>query len=213
MTAAANGSFRVETASDGSLDTRRVVLATPAYATAAIVTDLDRELAERCAAIRYTSIATVALAFERQAVTHPLAGSGFVVPHAEHSPILAATWLSSKWPNRAPDNRVLLRAFIGGARDPGALERSDEELTGRSLAALTPLLGIRGASLFTRVYRWPRANAQYDVGHLERMADLDRIVARHPGLFITGSGFRGVGIPDCIADGRATARAIAESRM
>ena len=213
VTAAANGSFRVETASDGSLDTRRVVLATPAYATAAIVTDVDRELAERCAAIRYTSIATVALAFERQAVTHPLAGSGFVVPHAEHSPILAATWLSSKWPNRAPDNRVLLRAFIGGARDPGALERSDEELTGRSLAALTPLLGIRGASLFTRVYRWPRANAQYDVGHLERMADLDRIVARHPGLFITGSGFRGVGIPDCIADGRATARAIAESRM
>jgi oxygen-dependent protoporphyrinogen oxidase len=207
-----NQRFRVETSSGETVDARSVVLATPAYVTATIVNGLDSELAARCAAIPYTSIATVALAFERDAVAHPLTGSGFVVPHAEGSPILAATWLSSKWPNRAPEGRVLLRAFIGGARDPGALQRSDEELTSESLAALTPLLGIGGAPLLTRVYRWPRANAQHEVGHLARMADLDRIVGRFPGLFITGSGFRGVGIPDCIADGRATARAIADSR-
>jgi len=188
------------------------VLATPAFVTATVVSDLDAELAERCAAIPYTSIATVALAFERDAVAHPLEGSGFVVPHAERSPILAASWLSSKWPNRAPEGRVLLRAFIGGARDPEALQQSDEELASRSVTALTPLLGIRGAPLLTRIYRWPRANAQHEVGHLDRVADIDRILARHPGLFVTGSAFRGVGIPDCIADGRATGRAIADSR-
>jgi oxygen-dependent protoporphyrinogen oxidase len=210
---AGDGRFRVETSSQEPVHAQSVVLATPAYVTATIVSDLDPELAGRCAAIPYTSIATVALAFERDAVAHPLTGSGFVVPHAERSPILAATWLSSKWPNRAPEGRVLLRAFIGGARDPEALQRSDEELASRSLTALTPLLGIRGAPMLTRVYRWPRANAQYEVGHLDRIAGLDRIVARHPGLFITGSGFRGVGIPDCIADGRAIARAVADSRM
>ncbi len=81
----------------------------------------------------------------------------------------------------------------------------------QSVAALTPLLGIRGQALFSRVYRWERANAQHEVGHLARMAVIDRTLARHPGLYLTGSGFRGVGIPDCIADARATAIAVAAS--
>ena len=75
---------------------------------------------------------------------------------------------------------------------------------------MTPLLGVRGEPLFTRVYRWERANAQHEVGHLARMAAIDRALARHPGLFVTGSGFRGVGIPDCVADARRTARAVGD---
>ena len=151
----------------------------------------------------------MALAFRREAVAHPLNGSGFVVPRTERTGILAASWLSSKWPHRAPEGAVLLRTFFGGARDPRALEQSDRELVTRSMSALQPVLGIRTEPLFTRVYRWERASAQHEVGHLERMAAIDRAVARHPGLFVTGSGFRGVGIPDCIADGRATARLVA----
>jgi oxygen-dependent protoporphyrinogen oxidase len=102
-----------------------------------------------------------------------------------------------------------MRTFVGGARDPGALDRPDAELIQLSLAALTPLLGIDRPPLFTRVYRWPRANAQHEVGHLDRMAEIERALARHPGLFLTGSGFRGVGIPDCVADGRNTAAQVA----
>jgi oxygen-dependent protoporphyrinogen oxidase len=98
-----------------------------------------------------------------------------------------------------------MRTFLGGARDPQAIERSDAELIQTSLAALRPLLGIERNPLFTRVYRWPRGNAQHEVGHLDRMAAIDRALARHPGLFLTGSGFRGVGIPDCVADARRTA--------
>jgi oxygen-dependent protoporphyrinogen oxidase len=101
---------------------------------------------------------------------------------------------------------VLLRTFVGGARDPRALERDDAALVALSMAAIRPLLGIRGEPLFTRVFRWERANAQHEVGHLARMAAIDARLAAHPGLFVTGSGFRGVGIPDCVADGRATAR-------
>jgi oxygen-dependent protoporphyrinogen oxidase len=103
-----------------------------------------------------------------------------------------------------------MRAFIGGARDPRGLERSDRELVAASLAALTPILGIQAPPLFTRVFRWVRASAQHEVGHLERLAAIERALARHPGLFVTGSGFRGVGIPDCVADGRATAVRLAE---
>ena len=86
-----------------------------------------------------------------------------------------------------------------------SLDRSDEELVTAALGALAPLLGISGAPLLTRVYRWERASAQHEVGHLDRMAGIDAALARHPGLFVTGSGFRGVGIPDCVADARATA--------
>ena len=127
------------------------------------------------------------------------------MPRVERTGILAASWLSSKWPGRAPDDRVLMRTFIGGARDPHGCERDDDDLVARSLDALRPLVGIKGPPLFSRVYRWERANAQHEVGHLERLARIEEALARHPGLFITGSGFRGVGIPDCVADGRATA--------
>ena len=81
---------------------------------------------------------------------------------------------------------------------------TDAELVELSLAALRPLMGISGSPLLSRVYRWERANAQHEVGHLDRIAAIERALAKHPGLFITGSGFRGVGIPDCVADGRKT---------
>ncbi len=204
------GPFHVRAAGGEVFDARAVVLATPAFVTGTLVRGFDDELARLCGEVPYASAATVALGFERQAVGHPLTGSGFVVPRAERTGILAGSWLSSKWPNRAPEGRVLLRTFVGGARDPNALERSDTELVQLSLDALRPLLRISGAPLLTRVYRWNNANAQHEVGHLTRLAAIERAVGRHPGLFVTGSGFRGVGIPDCVADGRATGRAVAE---
>ena len=204
------GPFQVRTAAGETTDARAVVFATPAYVTSALTRDRDGELARLSGEIAYASAATVVIAFTREAIGHPLNGSGFVVPRAEHTGILAASWLSSKWPHRAPDDRVLLRTFIGGARDPRALERSDAELVALSLAALRPLLDVRGDPIFTRIYRWDRANAQHEVGHLARVSAIEDALARHPGLFVTGSGFRGVGIPDCIADGRATARSVVE---
>jgi oxygen-dependent protoporphyrinogen oxidase len=188
-----------------SYECKAVVLATPAYATAALVGDEDTRLAKLCAGVPYVSLATVALPFPREAVTHPLKGSGYVVPRTERNGVLAVTWLSSKWPHRAPDGTVLLRAFVGGARDPDVLRLTDAELVERSLAAIRPVLGVHGEPLFTRVFRFDRASAQHEVGHAARLAEIERLLAGRPGLFVTGSGFRGVGIPDCVADARATA--------
>ncbi len=203
------GPFLVRLSTGEAIEASAVVLATPAYVTSALTRDRDEEISRLSGEIEYASAATVALAFPRSSIAHPLNGSGFVVPRIENTGLLAASWLSSKWPHRAPDGRVLLRTFVGGARDPRALEQSDKELISRSIAALLPLIGVRGEPLFARVYRWERGNAQHDVGHLARMAAIDRALARHPGLFVTGSGFRGVGIPDCVADGRATAKRVA----
>jgi oxygen-dependent protoporphyrinogen oxidase len=200
----------VDTTAGDRFAARVVVLATPAYVTSRIVGDANPELARLCAEIPYTSTVTVALAFPRAAVRHPLNGSGFVVPRVESSGILAATWLSSKWAHRAPEDGVLLRAFVGGSRDPQALERTDEELVAIALGELRPLLGITGDPLLTRVYRWERATAQHEVGHLARVEAIGRVLARQPGLFVTGSAYRGVGIPDCVADGRTTAKQVTE---
>jgi protoporphyrinogen/coproporphyrinogen III oxidase len=198
-------------ASDGTIYAgRAVVVTSPAYVTADLVRDLDADLARLCGEIPYASSGTIALAFPRSAVAHPLDGSGFVVPRVEKTGIMAASWLSSKWPHRAPAGSVLMRAFVGGARDPEALEKRDEELVAIALKALRPLLGITGEPLMTRVYRFERKSAQHDVGHLERMAAIDARLDATPGLFVTGSGFRGVGIPDCVADARATARKVSE---
>jgi oxygen-dependent protoporphyrinogen oxidase len=205
-----NGPFVVTTTSGEPIETRSVVLATPAYVVGELMRDRDAALSKHCGDIPYASVATVALGFPRDGVAHPLNGSGFVVPRLENTGILAGSWLSSKWPNRAPEGHVLLRTFIGGARDPRALEESDRELIQRSIRALDPVLGLRGTAVLTRVYRWDRANAQHEVGHLDRLRAIDAALAHHPGLYVTGSGFRGVGVPDCVADGRATASKVAQ---
>jgi oxygen-dependent protoporphyrinogen oxidase len=163
-----------------------------------------------CEAVPYASTATVALGYRAEQVHHPLSGTGFVVPRVERSPLMAATWVSSKWPARAPADHVLLRAFLGGGRDPRRLDRSDEELIGSAQRELAEILRIDGAPVITRLFRWTRQSPQYEVGHLERLAHIDARIASIPGLFVTGSGFRAIGIPDCIADGRETAARAAD---
>ena len=197
--------FLVTLESGQRFSARAVVCCAPAYVASALLGRVDGELARLCGTIPYASSATVTLAYRREDVEHPLRGSGFVVPRVEGTTIMAGSWISSKWRMRAPEGRVLLRTFIGGARDPKAMERGDDDLVATSHAEMASLLGIRGAPLFSRLHRWNRANAQHDVGHLETIAAIERRLSSVPGLFVTGSGFRGVGVPDCVADARTTA--------
>jgi oxygen-dependent protoporphyrinogen oxidase len=162
-------------------------------------------LAALCEEVPYASTATVALGYRREQIDHPMRGSGFVVPRVERSPLLAATWVTSKWPQRAPDGHVLLRAFLGGGRDPRRLDQSDDELSALAREGLAEVMRISGEPIFSRLYRWTRQSPQYEVGHLERLAAIEHHLSRFPGLFVTGSGFRSIGIPDCVADGRETA--------
>ncbi len=198
------GLFTMESAA-GVVHARAVVLAIPAYAAAGLLRGLDTTLAQLCDAVPYASTATVAFGFRRDQIRHAMHGSGFVVPRVERGPLLAATWVTSKWPGRAPDGHVLLRAFLGGARDPHRLDRSDTELIESARTALGQIMGIDGHPLFERLFRWTRQSPQYEVGHLERLAQIESHRAAIPGLFLTGSGFKAIGIPDCIADGRDTA--------
>jgi oxygen-dependent protoporphyrinogen oxidase len=188
-----------------AVSARAVILAVPAFVAAELLKPIDAELSAASASIRYLSTATVVFAFPRSAVSHDLQGTGFVVPRAEGISITAGAWISSKWPQRAPEGHALVRAFLGGARDPDILLKSDQELIDAALGDLTKILGIHAPPSLTRVYRWKQSSPQQDVGHSDLMKTIDARLATHPGLFMSAAGFRGVGIPDCIADARAVA--------
>jgi protoporphyrinogen/coproporphyrinogen III oxidase len=203
------GEYVIETPG-GAVHATSVILSVPAYVAAKLLRGFDTTVAALCEGIPYASTATVAFGYVGQHITHPMRGSGYVVPRIERAPLLAATWVTSKWPGRAPEGHVLLRAFLGGGRDPHRLERSDDELVATAQAELTETMGITGEPLFSRLFRWTRQSPQYEIGHLARVASIERRIASIPGLFLAGSGFRAIGIPDCIADGRDTAARAAE---
>ena len=121
---------------------------------------------------------------------------------------MACTWTSTKFDARAPGKHVLLRAFVGGPRNEGLVDLPDEELLDLVREELLRVMGVAARPVLTRIYRWPGGNPQYDVGHLERVDQLEAAAADLPGLHLTGSAYRGVGLPDCIQQGQATAEAV-----
>jgi oxygen-dependent protoporphyrinogen oxidase len=196
------------TLDDGTaLSARAVVLAVPAPAAAPLLAPLSSEAGGILASIPFASSATVAVAYRREDVAHPLDGYGLVVPRGEGLRCSACTFVSTKFASRAPAGQVLLRAFLGGTRDPDVLSLDDAALTAIVRSEMGRVLGLRGAPVLERVFRWPRATPQMEVGHLDRMTRLEAVVASLPGVFVTGAGLRGTGLPDSIADGQRAAAA------
>jgi oxygen-dependent protoporphyrinogen oxidase len=205
------GRWLVELDSGERLGADAVLLAVPANAAATIVGPVDAELASRLASVPYTSTATVFLAYASGDVAHPLDGVGFVVPRASGRPILASTWISSKWRGRAPDGRVLLRAFFGGAAGDEVLGQSDETLAALAERELGTLLGIDARPLWSRVFRFESARPHMRVGHLAAMRAIrDRLALVTPGLLVAGDGYDGAGIPDCIRQAQEAGRVMVD---
>lgn len=186
-----------------------VVLATPAYAAADLLEDLRSDLAAALRRIRYVDTGTVSVAYRRADVGHSLKGFGLVIPRSAGRNINAVTWTSSKWEYRAPDDAVLMRVFFGGSRHPEVFALPDDELMAVVQEDLRLMMGIGRPPLFSRIYRWQNASPQYDVGHVQRVDALT--AACPPGIHLTGSAYRGVGLPDCIAQAEDTAQEIIAS--
>jgi protoporphyrinogen/coproporphyrinogen III oxidase len=185
------------------LDADAVVLTAPSFAAADLVEGFQPDLAAGLRRIRYVTTGTVSLAYAKHEIGTPLDGYGLVIPRTERRRINAITISSSKFTHRAPDEAVLLRVFVGGSRNPDVAELGDAPLLELARAELRDILGIQAEPLWSRIYRWPRSNPQYDVGHL---AHIDALEALCPaGLYLVGSAYRGVGIPDCARQGKAAA--------
>lgn len=199
--------FRITLEDGTDLVADAVVLATPANVTAKLVSTLSPELASALGQIRYVSTATISLGYRRPEVQGLMQGSGFVVPRSEGRAITAVTWSSAKFADRAPADQILLRAFIGGDGKQQLVELDESALIQLVRTELQGILGIVGEPTIAKVFRWPEAIPQYDVGHIARISALEGLLP--PGIFLVGAAYHGVGIPDCAITARETAQKVA----
>jgi oxygen-dependent protoporphyrinogen oxidase len=182
-----------------------VVLTCPADQQAALVADLDAELADRIGGIAYNRVAVVALGYRQADVPHNLNGFGYIIPQRRRRDVLGVQWCSSIFPGRAPAGMVLLRAMCGGWHRADVPGWDDARLLDAVRADLRQALGVEAAPAFHHIVRWDRAIPQYHLGHLERVAWIEARAERYPGLFLGGNAYRGVALNDCTEQGEVLA--------
>jgi oxygen-dependent protoporphyrinogen oxidase len=199
---AASDGWQIESAG-GKEKFDAVLLAVPAPAAAAILrpagASLGASLIEGLSRIEYTSSVAVALAYDNADLP---AGHGFLVPRSEGRKMMACTFVHKKFPHRAPDGKKLLRCFFSSSRMPELLGHSDEDFQNMARQELKEILGLAAQPIFGRTFRWDRAMAQYETGHLDRVAEMEKALAELPGLYVIGNSFHGIGVPDCIKSAR-----------
>ena len=200
--------WTVTTSAREEIGADRICLAVPAYVAASLIENISESLAAKLRGIKYASTATINFGYKRSDIKHPLNGFGFVVPVIENRSLIACTFSSVKFSGRAPEDHVLLRAFAGGALQPEIFGLDETDLVPRIDADLRELLGISGRPLFTEVAKWERSMPQYEVGHLDRVAEIESEASKLPGLSLAGNSYRGAGIPDCIRSGEKAAESI-----
>ena len=203
-----DNTWRVAVGSEEIISADAVILATPAFRTGALLKRIDSSATSELTAIGYASTATVSLAYRREDFPQPPNSFGFVVPAIEKREIMACTFSSLKYPGRAPQDKILLRAFVGGSLQPELFSASDSEMENSVRAELAHLLGVTAAPLFSRIWRHPESMPQYHVGHEARVDRIEAALQKFPTLALAGSGYHGVGISDCVRTGEEAAEKV-----
>jgi oxygen-dependent protoporphyrinogen oxidase len=188
-----------------------VVVATPTNAAATFLQNLHGQVSSTLASIQYAPIAVISLGYRKSDVARSLDGFGFLVPRSEGLRTLGTVWNSSLFPGRAPDGQALLTSFVGGATDPQATTLSPDELIAMVHKEIAPLLQIGQSPAFSDATLYPRALPQYNLGHVERMASLQKLRAELPGLWLAGNYLRGPSIGACVEQALSVAEEIRES--
>jgi oxygen-dependent protoporphyrinogen oxidase len=179
---------------------RRLIVALPAAATAAVLAPLSPGAAA-LAGLPHAPVAVVALGFARAAVAHPLDGFGLLAPHREGREILGVLFSSTLFPDRAPAGAVLVTAMLGGRRRPELVDLADGELLSRARRELAELLGARGEPLFAALRRWRPGIPQPTARTAAVRAVAAALERDQPGLTLLGNWRHGVGVPDCVRAG------------
>ncbi len=181
-----------------AVDTERLILSVPTETAGRLLEPLDLDFAAQLSAIAYAGVAVVSLGYRKGDVGNSLAGFGFLVPRSSGLSILGTVWNSSLFSGRAPDGQALLTSFVGGATNPGAVNKSPEQLVAQVHREMSPLLGLRKEPVFSNVTIWQRAIPQYNLGHTSRIAAIESLRSRFPGLYFSGNYLNGPAIGTCV---------------
>jgi len=192
----------------GRIEADGVICAAPAFAAARFLRAAHTRLANLFGEIGYASAATVNMTFRESDFPSPPRTFGFVVPIVEHRKIIAGSFSSLKFEDRAPAGSILVRAFVGGVLQNEMMALPDEEIVNAVRDEFRALLGVTARPGVVAVQRWPDSMPQYEVGHLDRVGEIERAVARLPQFVLAGAAYRGVGIPDCVRSGEDAAQTI-----
>ena len=182
----------------------------PAYHAATVAESFDDELAGILNQIPYASASVVCFGVRNDQIQKPVNGFGFVVPEVENRSIIATSFSSYKFPGRSPKGHTLIRTFVGGALNPELADLDECQIIYKVKNELRELIGLAREPIMAQVVRWPRRMPQYHVGHLDLVARIEQRQAEWKGLQFAGAAYRGVGIPQCVADGRKAASQVAE---
>ncbi len=205
-----NSRYLVDLKNGSRLDSDSVILAAPAFISGALLASFDPTLASVLKSIPYASTATVSLAYRQSDLPQPLDGYGYVIPRREGRKALACTWTSTKFPHRAPDGYALIRVFVGRAGQD--IPWNENDLLELAKEELNLTLGITAEPILSRVFMWDKAMPQYNLGHPEKLKQIDAALEKHPGLALAGNGYRGIGIPDCIHSGELAVERVLKFR-
>ncbi len=198
----------VTVSGDKHVEADAVILATPAFRTGDLLNQVETVAAVELKNIPYASTATVSLAYRREDIPQAPNSFGFVVPAIEKRKIMACTFSSLKYPGRAPDDKILLRAFVGGSLQAELFKQDDQAMEENVRGEIAALLGATAAPIFARVWRHPDSMPQYHVGHDARIKRIETALSRFPTLALAGSAYHGVGISDCVRTGEEAAERI-----
>jgi oxygen-dependent protoporphyrinogen oxidase len=188
-----------------TLRTRHLIIATPAWATAKLLAGLDPEISKLLSQIGYSSSMTVGVIYDRKDVPQKFNSFGFLIPKTERRHLVACTFVDQKFNHRVPENRLLLRCFLGGAGNEAILDWDESAIKQAVLDDIDALLGLKAKPIAIEISRWPRSMAQYEVGHKKVIQELQDRLKAYPLLFLAGNGYLGIGIPDCIRSGKESA--------
>jgi oxygen-dependent protoporphyrinogen oxidase len=197
--------FEVETAPEGTIRTRSVVLAVQPHVAAVLLEHVDPETSEAAGGIAAPPIGVVYLGYRRAQVAHPLDGLGFLATRDRSRMISGAQFCSTMFEGRAPAGHVSISCYVGGARNPELAQLPASDMAHLVHEELSGVLGIKGAPVLTRVRHWARGLPQYNLGHLERQKVMESAHDRVPGLILTGNYLNGVSVANCLASASAAA--------
>ena len=198
-------SWRIAVGNSESITADAVVIATPAFQAANIIEPITSDAAAELKQIAYASTSTVSLGYGRKDFPRPPDSFGFVVPAVEQRKVMACTFSSLKYPGRAPEDHILLRAFVGGALQPELFADDDPTMLKNVRGELASLLGVVAEPVLSRIWRHPKSMPQYRVGHAARVERIETTLRQFPSIALAGNAYHGVGISDCVRTGEEAA--------